>query len=1010
MAKNHIEQMLIGGKFLVNFNNLIAWPARTGIQRVCYEFCSRWPYIDDTLAFVELGMDRIGILDPSFFESVRQLFEESDDVLKVLSSEFPDLNIDFSLGMIGLRSARNRVILEVSVADALKNCRAVLSLEESLNIEFFSVAAASRPEKIFNLCHDFLSWTHSEYFPTNWNSADNICISASNRRKYANNFFTSTTTRDVFTSRINRGDTRSYAVIPPGADGLGRMFRKDVPSSREFLVVGTLEPRKQPIRILRAFEALQASGHDARLCFAGRMGWLEAADKAELITAFKTYSWLRWEDGPGDDELRDLVMNCRATIYLSVAEGFGSPPVESLALGVPCIVSADLPSAVDMDSGGQIRIAHSDDEALVDAVGRLLDDSVVADLQHEIETLELPTWQAFVDGIVTLIDRNAPYQCEGRGRPSFRASLNILNVLSLMPQLERRELIQRLALAVNPETSDRDVMLLEINSEYNSWSNADLLLNLIKSLDLPAGLVSDALAGRLDSLQVPDDFAKEWRERFLALMQISSFPDFIAAIYTDIHGRAPSADELQNNLPFDEVEQTRIAFIRGAINSSEYKEQCVRLMHQNCPDESIDKVDPVEISWLNRVLDKLNERTSVARALLIRKDEDFITTASLDLTGQLPSTEVLAALRSVLRGRFGRERALLRLLLSDACLRRVFDPGEHLQLIHHLAARAGLMKPVPISEFEIASRTNSVLALGPDQQGKAAFALFFGREISSLEVDLVDSEQNFGDVQALVSRFVIYGTLSGDLAFSPKFVTWASEIILRNSEQQKGEAVNDGNHTVDKTFKAYMGRPANSQETAVLVQAAKDGFSETEISKVIRLTAIRQKITIDLLAEVTHFAKHNKGLIAGFGKIIALAESLQVVSPQPQLKPWSRPRAPVAAEVPRMVEMTPQPFHQNTVTNPTTVDQLMAADGVDFLKAAYRVLLLREADSSGLENYLKAMSAGLRKTKIIYSLATSPEGRAANANLVGLKELLNREQKLRRWYVRKLMKIVGIRP
>ena len=1030
IINNHVADALIRDKFLINFNNFIVRPARTGIQRVCYEFCTRWPYREETIPFVELGMDRIGLLDPGFFEVVRRWFEETDPVLGKLSSKFPDLDLDASPAFIDILSARNHIICEVSVEEALKACRAVLSLEESLNMEFFNVAAATRPEKIFNLCHDFLIWTHSEFFSIDWRSADNVSVSLSNRRKYRNNFFTSTTTRDVFVNQINRDDRRHYAVIPPGADGLGRLFRRDVPPSQEFLVVGTLEPRKQPLRILRVFEELRAQGYDAQLCFAGRMGWLAEHDKKELKAAFKTHSWLRWVDGPSDEALRDLVMTSRATIYLSVAEGFGSPPVESLALGVPCIVSADLPSILDMASEGQVRVPSQDSAALASAVVRLLDDKALVSLQREIETLELPTWHAFVEGIVRLVDEQAPARPGARSL-SYQASLDIIETLSLMWQLSRADLIERLLRIAMPNLAERELIRWQATGEGERWTNVEVVLNLGKlcpELNIPAGLVGEAVARRIGTPPIPTLFARKWKERFRQVLSIPDFPTFYAAVYSEILGREASLEELEAYMPVDETVAPRVNYLQAAVSSAEYKDHLTREIRRTCSDSYLNTVLLVTVVWQLRLLDQLAMESKLDRALLLETDDEFINAACLDLTGQALSKDMRATIITMLNRPYGREQALVRLLLSKSCLHRVSDADTHLELIRRLAARAGLVSFSPASEAATVGRVNAVIALPAHRCGTDGFGLFFGRDFSASEQRVAEYFQESVDTCVLAARCVLYGTLRGDLTFSSSLFSWAAKEIIQNSPMVSGEPGMSADRMT--LFTDLFGRAPTSAENAVL---NTDFYDACIVADAIQLTAIRLGIVGDLAVQIMYFARACGRLITYFEQITELSDKLRSVAPMKEIKPWRRIRANEPDSLPSAhsnepdslpsahsnepdslpsahsaansaIPMAEHQFHDDAVS----VGQLMALDGVDFVRMAYRKLLLREADHGGVETYSAALKDGRSKDSIIYSLVVSPEGKAANANLVGLDALLARQRKLRRWPVRKLMQIAGI--
>jgi glycosyltransferase involved in cell wall biosynthesis len=82
-------------------------------------------------------------------------------------------------------------------------------------------------------------------------------------------------------------------------------------------------------------------------------------------------------------------------LQVSLAEGFGLPALESLALGVPVIVAADIPSVAMIEPLGQCRIAAANTESIREAVLSLLDDEVHRRKCEEIPRLALPRWADF---------------------------------------------------------------------------------------------------------------------------------------------------------------------------------------------------------------------------------------------------------------------------------------------------------------------------------------------------------------------------------------------------------------------------------------------------------------------------------------------------------------------------------------------------------------------------------------------------------------------------------------
>lgn len=101
--------------------------------------------------------------------------------------------------------------------------------------------------------------------------------------------------------------------------------------------------------------------------------------------------------------------------------------------------------------------------------------------------------------------------------------------------------------------------------------------------------------------------------------------------------------------------------------------------------------------------------------------------------------------------------------------------------------------------------------------------------------------------------------------------------------------------------------------------------------------------------------------------------------PQPApVAPGRQPAAAAATWAPRVAIQS--------------VDDLLQLDGVDFVRAAYREVLGREADPSGLRDYVTRLSAGTSRQQLLADLRCDPEGQAHGALLPGLDELVRRVQ------------------
>lgn len=106
------------------------------------------------------------------------------------------------------------------------------------------------------------------------------------------------------------------------------------------LAVGTFEVRKNYILIYQALKLAQLEGRDVpRVVIAGRRGWL-TNDLTYIISNDPFMAnQLVWIDDVSDSELEWLYSNCMFTIFTSLAEGWGLPVAESLCHGKFSLIS-----------------------------------------------------------------------------------------------------------------------------------------------------------------------------------------------------------------------------------------------------------------------------------------------------------------------------------------------------------------------------------------------------------------------------------------------------------------------------------------------------------------------------------------------------------------------------------------------------------------------------------------------------------------------------------------------
>lgn len=113
------------------------------------------------------------------------------------------------------------------------------------------------------------------------------------------------------------------------------------------LYVGTISPHKNLKRMIKAFYKIKKQGYNYQLVIAGKKGWMYN-DIFEFIKQKNLEKEVIFTDYISDEELELLYQNCMFTVFISLYEGFGIPPLESMARNKPVLVSkiASIPEVV----------------------------------------------------------------------------------------------------------------------------------------------------------------------------------------------------------------------------------------------------------------------------------------------------------------------------------------------------------------------------------------------------------------------------------------------------------------------------------------------------------------------------------------------------------------------------------------------------------------------------------------------------------------------------------------
>jgi len=164
------------------------------------------------------------------------------------------------------------------------------------------------------------------------------------------------------------------------------VFRNPVTSVRPpayLLFVGTIQPRKNVVRLLKAFDSMKSrTGSPVTLVVAGRRGWKDT-DVDSAFNSMVHGADVQFTGYVSDDELVALYKGARAVVQVPLYEGFGVPVIEAMAVGTP-VIASNVSSLPEVAGDAALLVDPLDVEKISAAMERLVtDDALCAELQRK---------------------------------------------------------------------------------------------------------------------------------------------------------------------------------------------------------------------------------------------------------------------------------------------------------------------------------------------------------------------------------------------------------------------------------------------------------------------------------------------------------------------------------------------------------------------------------------------------------------------------------------------------
>lgn len=184
------------------------------------------------------------------------------------------------------------------------------------------------------------------------------------------------------------------AIFHPRRDGLQeRAIREKYHIGNRYLItVGRIEHKKNSPRLVRAFARLRAQRqyHDLQLVLVGNPGYgsedvrLSIA-RNKLIESVRITGWIPTE------EYAHLLRASSGFVFPSLYEGFGIPPLEAMASGVP-VLTSQRASMPEVCGDAALYINPDNEDDIEGGLRRLIDSDTGALIQRGVARAQLFSW------------------------------------------------------------------------------------------------------------------------------------------------------------------------------------------------------------------------------------------------------------------------------------------------------------------------------------------------------------------------------------------------------------------------------------------------------------------------------------------------------------------------------------------------------------------------------------------------------------------------------------------
>lgn len=182
----------------------------------------------------------------------------------------------------------------------------------------------------------------------------------------------------------------------------------DLPK-KYILFVGNIEPRKNLIKLLQAYEKLpEILREEYKLLLVGAKGWQDGEIHQTISHINKSGSYVIMPSSyVTDEDLPSVMSGASLFVYPSLYEGFGIPPIEAMSCGVP-VVTANNSSLPEAAGDAAMMVEALSTDSIAEAMKKVLESKALQErlVVRGYEQVEKFSWDktasAFIDTAVAV--------------------------------------------------------------------------------------------------------------------------------------------------------------------------------------------------------------------------------------------------------------------------------------------------------------------------------------------------------------------------------------------------------------------------------------------------------------------------------------------------------------------------------------------------------------------------------------------------------------------------------